>query len=128
MRPSPHDPPSRWARLRVDVNCGLRRGAWYPVVRLAKDRVVLEVTDDRVPVPRRLLQTVFSRPVQWSIVPLPEDAVNVPSDWGTRYVVCPACHARASLSGHPMDITCARCSGAFQVAWDEHYLRKKREP
>src|SRR5256885_16787536 len=28
MRPSPHDAPSRWARLRVNVNCGLRRGAW----------------------------------------------------------------------------------------------------
>jgi len=110
----------------VNVNCGLRRGAWYPVVRLAKDRAVLEVTDDRVPVPRRLLQTVFARPFHWSIVPLPDDAVNVPSEWGGRYVVCPACHARAPLSGHPMDLPCARCGGAFRIAWDEHYLRKRR--
>ena len=112
--------------MRVDVNCGLRRGAWYPVVRFVKDRAVLDVTDDRVPVPRRLLQTVFSAPLQWSIVPLPDDAVNVPSEWGGRYVVCPACHARAPLSGHPMDLPCARCGGAFRLAWDEHYLRKRR--
>ncbi|HLB82591.1 MAG TPA: hypothetical protein VJJ54_05830 [Gemmatimonadales bacterium] len=126
MAHSLHQPHFRWARLRVDVNCGLRRGAWYPVVRFVKDRVLLDVTDDRVPVPRRLLETVFSRPFHWSIVPLPDDAINVPSDWGTRYVVCPACHARAQLSGHPMDMTCSKCSGVFQVAWDEHYLRRKR--
>ncbi|HXL05408.1 MAG TPA: hypothetical protein VN964_00690 [Gemmatimonadales bacterium] len=112
--------------MRVDVNCGLRRGAWYPVVRFVKDRAVLDVTDDRVPVARRLLQTVFSPPLQWSIVPLPDDAVNVPGDWGTRYLVCPACHARAPLSGHPMDLPCARCGGVFRIAWDEHYLRKRR--
>jgi len=126
MGQSLHHPHSRWARLRVDVNCGLRRGAWYPVVRFVKDRAVLDVTDDRVPVPRRLLQTVFSAPLQWSIVPLPDDAVNVPSEWGGRYVVCPACHARAPLSGHPMDLPCARCGGEFRIAWDEHYLRKRR--
>jgi hypothetical protein len=117
---------SRWARLRVDVNCGLRRGAWYPVVRFVKDRAVLDVTDDRVPVPRRLLQTVFAPPLQWSIVPLPDDAVNVPSEWGTRYLVCPACQARAQLSGHPMDQSCPRCAGKFRIAWDERYLRRKR--
>jgi hypothetical protein len=111
--------------LRVNVNCGLRRGAWYPVVRLAKDRAVLEVTDDRVPVPRRLLQTVFSRPFHWSIVPLPEDAVNVPSDWGTRYAVCPACQGRAPISGFSLELACPHCRGVFAVAWDERYLRRR---
>ena len=110
----------------MNVNCGLRRGAWYPVVRLAKDRAVLEVTDDRVPVPRRLLQTVFARPFHWSIVPLPDDAVNVPTEWGGRYVVCPACQARAPLSGHPADMPCPHCGQTFQVAWDEHYLSSPR--
>ena len=119
-------PHSRWARLRVDVNCGLRRGAWYPVVRFVKDRAVLDVTDDRVPVARGLLQTTFTQPLQWSIVPLPDDAVNVPPEWGGRYLVCPACRARAPLSGHPMDVPCPHCGGVFRVAWDEHYLRKRR--
>jgi len=126
MGQSLHAPHSRWARLRVDVNCGLRRGAWYPVVRFVKDRAVLDVTDDRVPVPRRLLQTTFSRPFQWSIVPLPDDAINVPTAWGTRYLVCPNCQARAPISGHPVDLPCPKCGGVFQIAWDEHYLRKRR--
>src|SRR2546430_2286704 len=126
MRPSPHDAPSRWARLRVNVTCGLRRGAWYPVVRLAKDRAVLEVTDDRRPMPRRPLQTVFSRPVHWSIVPLPEGAVDVPSDWGTRYVRCPACQARAARSGHTPELPCPHCRQTFQVAWAEYYLSSPR--
>src|SRR5438477_13108799 len=99
-------PHSRWARLRVDVNCGLRRGAWYPVVRFVKDRAVLDVTDDRVPMPRHLLQTVFSQPLQWSIAALPDDAVNVPSECGVRYAVRPACAALAPLGGHPMDLPC----------------------
>jgi len=126
MGQSLHHPHSRWARLRVDVNCGLRRGAWYPVVRFVKDRAVLDVTDDRVPVARGLLQTTFTQPLHWSIVPLPDDAVNVPTEWGGRYVVCPACQARAPLSGHPMDQSCPQCSGVFRIAWDEHYLRPKR--
>jgi hypothetical protein len=108
----------------MDVNCGLRRGAWYPVVQFLKDRAVLEVTHDRLPVQRRFLETQFERPFRWSIVPLPADAVNVPSDWGTRYVVCPACCARAPISGHPLDLPCPQCQGVFRIAWDEHYLRK----
>ena len=32
-----------WARLQVDVNCGLRRGAWYPVLRITREDAVLEV-------------------------------------------------------------------------------------
>ena len=119
-------PHTRWARLRVDVNCGLRRGAWYPIVRFGKDRAVLEVTDDQVPVLRRLLQTSLSRPSMWSIVPLPDDAVNVPTAWGNRYIVCPNCQARAPLSGHPLDLPCPQCRGVFGIAWDEHYLRKRR--
>jgi hypothetical protein len=126
MGQSLHQPHSRWARLRVDVNCGLRRGAWYPVVRFGKSRAILDVTDDRVPVARDRLQITFTQPLQWSIVPLPADAVNVPSEWGGRYIVCPACQARAPLSGHPMDLPCPHCGGVFRIAWDEHYLRRKR--
>src|SRR5437899_12181408 len=126
MGQSLHHPPSRWARLRVDVNCGLRRGAWYPVVRFVKDRAVLDVTDDRVPVARGLLQTTFTQPLHWSIVPLPADAINVPSDWGGRYVVCPACHARAPLSGHPVDLTCPQYVVVFRIASHVHDWRRKR--
>ena len=60
--------PRAWARLRVDVNCALRRGAWYRAVRLTPSHVDLEVIRERVSVPRRLLQTLFAKPARWSVV------------------------------------------------------------
>ena len=93
--------PRAWARLRVDVNCALRRSAWYRAVRLTRDNVTLDVSRDRVPVPRRLLQTMFARPARWSVVPRPSDAVNLPSEWGTRYLVCPERRTSATQSTSP---------------------------
>ena len=118
-------PAQVWARLRVDVNCGLRRGAWYRVVRLTRDKVFLDVTRECVPVGRRLLQTVFQHPTRWTIVPLPQDAANVPPEWGTRYAVCPACHARAPIRDFPPDMRCPQCRGVFTIGWDEHYLKRR---
>ena len=117
--------PRAWARLRVDVNCALRRGAWYRAVRLTPSHVDLEVIRERVSVPRRLLQTLFAKPARWSVVPRPSDAVNLPDDWGSRYVVCPACHGRAPLSGYPQELPCPKCHAVFAVAWDEHYLKHR---
>lgn len=124
MRPTEHSPHA-WARLRVDVNCALRRGAWYRVVRLTRDRAVLDVTDERVPVARRLVQTVYQEPRRWTVVPLPRDAVNVPAEWGTRYTVCPACQARAPIADFPPEMACPQCRGVFAIAWDEHYLKRR---
>src|SRR5438874_334503 len=73
--------PVAWARPRVDVNCGLRRGGWYRVVQVTGAEAVLEVTPEPVPVRRRLRETVFRRPFRWSIVPRPRDARNGPSGW-----------------------------------------------
>jgi len=120
--------PVAWARLRVDVNCGLRRGGWYRVVQVTGAEAVLEVTPEPVPVPRRLLETVFRRPFLWSIVPRPRDARNVPSTWGNRYVVCPVCNTRAPIKGHPADLECPRCHGVFGIAWDERYLAPGANP
>ena len=124
MRPLDHSPHA-WARLRVDVNCALRRGAWYRVVRLSRDRAVLQVTRDRVPVERRLVQTVFQPPNRWSVVPRPADATDLPPrQWGQRYAVCPGCQGRAPISDFPPDMRCPHCRGLFAIAWDEQYLRK----
>lgn len=120
--------PVAWARLRVDVNCGLRRGGWYRVVQVTGVEAVLEVTPEPVPVPRRLLETVFRRPFRWSIVPRPRDARNVPKGWGDRYAVCPVCSARAPIKGHPADLECPRCHGVFGIAWDERYLAPGANP
>jgi len=117
--------PRAWARLRVDVNCALRRGAWYRAVRLTRDKVTLDVSRERVSLSRNVLQTTFARPARWSVVPRPSDAVNLPADWGSRYVVCPACQARAPISGFPYELACPHCRGLFAVGWDEHYLKRR---
>jgi hypothetical protein len=117
--------PRAWARLRIDVNRALRRGAWYRVVRMSRTEIVLDVTHERVPVPRRLLKTVFAKPTRWTIVPRPDDAVNMPSEWGSRYGVCPACQGRAPIGGFAPELPCPHCRGVFAVAWDEHYLKRR---
>jgi hypothetical protein len=111
--------------LRVDVNCALRSGAWYRVIRLTRDQAVLQVTRQHVPVGRRLLQTIFQPPTHWTVVPRPEDAANLPAQWGARYAVCPACQARAPLSDFPPDMRCPHCRGVFAIAWDERYLKRR---
>jgi hypothetical protein len=117
--------PRAWARLRVDVNRALRRGGWYRVDRLGRDQVVLDVLGERVSLPRRLFQTRFAQPIRWTVVPRPADAIHVPSDWGTRYLVCPACQARAPVSGFPVERPCPSCHAVFPIGWDEHYLKKR---
>src|SRR2546430_5875341 len=67
MEPIRDAVPGAWARLKQDVSCGLRRGAWYRVVGLTPDDAVLQVPRrERVRVPRRYLQTLFSRPRHWT--------------------------------------------------------------
>jgi hypothetical protein len=95
------------------------------VVRLTRDQVVLDVRRERVPVKRRLLQTVFAQPTHWSIVPRPKDALNLPAEWGSRYAVCPVCSARAPIADFPADMRCPQCDGVFAIAWDERYLKRR---
>lgn len=113
-----------WARLRVDVNCALRRGAWYRVVLFTHVNAILDVTRERVPVARRLLQTLFQQPTSWTVVPVPADAINLPPDWGTRYAVCPACQARAPIGEFSPDMRCPHCRGVYPIGWDERYLKR----
>ncbi|HEV8304997.1 MAG TPA: hypothetical protein VGQ25_08560 [Gemmatimonadales bacterium] len=111
----------QWARVRGDANCNVRRGAWYEVIRLTADEAVLDVNTRSLSVVRSLLQIVPLRPQRWSVVSRPQDAVNVPLSWGSRYAVCPGCRDRAPLKGHPTDLRCSRCNGVFAVAWDDPY-------
>ena len=112
---------SQWARVRGDVNCHVRRGAWYEVLRLTPDQAILDVDNRPLSVPRSSLQIVPLRPQRWSVVARPSDAVMVPLSWGSRYAVCPGCCSRTSLQGHPNEIRCSRCDGVFAVAWDDPY-------
>lgn len=112
----------QWARVRVDRNLHVRRGAWYPVVGVTSGEAVLEVNDGSVRVPTSDLQIVVNRPLKWSVVPMPRDAVDLPLSWGSRYAVCPNCRARAQLRQRPARLRCPNCQGDFEVAWNEEYL------
>ena len=109
----------RWGRLQADVNCQLRRGAWYRITKLASLEAVLDVNRRPVTVPECLLQVASTPPARWTIVPTPRNVVRL---WGTRYVVCPNCRDRARLEGRPRRMRCVRCKREFEVAWDEAYL------
>ena len=123
MEPTRDTLPGAWARLKQDVNCGLRRGAWYRVVGLTPEDAVLQVPRrERVRVPRRFLQTLFSRPRHWTVVPRSEHTQDLPDHWRARYAVCPVCRARAPITGYILDMQCAKCHGQFGIAWDERYL------
>src|SRR5260370_8616221 len=58
-----------WARVGPAGAHTLRRGAWYPVVRISSSNiVVLDVNRHNVPVDRRFLEIRFHPPGMWSIV------------------------------------------------------------
>jgi hypothetical protein len=111
----------QWARVHGDMNCHVRRGAWYEVLDLTPDEVILDVDNRPFSLPRSSLQIAPLRPEWWSVVARPSDAVMVPLSWGSRYAVCPGCRDRKPLRGHPAEIQCSRCGGVYPVGWDDPY-------
>lgn len=109
----------QWARLLTDLNIAVRRGAWYRIRRLGLLQAVIEVGGQELEVPAPFLEVTERPPRKWTVVARPRDAVRVPSDWGDRYAVCPACRARQRLVGRPRRMTCGACQGDFQVGWKE---------
>lgn len=105
-----------WARVTGDVNLGVRRGAWYEVVRLTPEAAWLDVSRRTLSVPRESLEIVTVRPDQWSVVPRPYDAVDLPVKWGSRYIVCPRCSQRAAVPEYPTEMQCPGCSGVFTTS------------
>src|SRR2546425_1571704 len=58
-----------WARVGRPGAHLLRRGAWYPVVRISSSHiVVLDVNRRNVPVDRRFLEIRYHPPERWSVV------------------------------------------------------------
>ncbi|HXF94779.1 MAG TPA: hypothetical protein VNI61_01635 [Gemmatimonadales bacterium] len=112
----------QWGRLQADVNCRLRRGAWYRVLRVAPLEAVVEVNRRPLPVPRYLIEIVSQPPRRWTVVPAPRAARQVAAHLGDAYLVCPSCRGRAPLRGRPRRAPCERCRTDFEVAWEEAYL------
>jgi hypothetical protein len=122
LRPEVELPDPQWARLQVDVNCRLRRGAWYRVADLTVGEARLDVNREQVPVARAALKIVSKPPHYWSIVSRPRDAKGIAASWGDRYAVCPSCRNRAQLRGAPGSMHCPRCSSTFRVGWEEWFI------
>jgi hypothetical protein len=112
---------SQWARIRPGLNYGLRRGAWYPVVRQTLVEAVLEVNQQPLAVPLPIVEIRPARPWLWTVVPLPRDAVNIPLSWGSRYAVCPNCRERMPLRRRITVLRCASCEREFEINWSERY-------
>jgi hypothetical protein len=111
-----------WGRLQMDVNCQLRRGAWYRVTERASLKAILDVNRQLLAVPHFLIEVISAPPRRWTVVPRPRNARVLPKDWGANYAVCPSCRERAALRGRPRQMECRRCRGRFEIAWDEAYL------
>jgi hypothetical protein len=109
----------QWARLKADVKCPLRRGAWYRVLKLTAADATLDVKGKPVDLSRAHLQLSPVAALHWSVVPSPKNAPRFPINWGARYAVCPNCRARAQLEGQPPGMRCHRCNGFFEINWNE---------
>jgi hypothetical protein len=112
----------QWARLKADVKCALRRGAWYRILKLTAAEAVLDVKGTPVALPRGHLQLSPAPALRWTVVPSPKTSPRFPATWGPRYAVCPNCRDRAPLEGQPPGMRCRRCNGFFEIAWNEASL------
>ena len=113
-----------WGRLQADVNCRLRRGAWYRILRVAPLEAVVDVNRRPIAVPRYLIEITSNPPRRWTIVPTPKAARRVFAEFGEAYAVCPSCRHRMALKGRPRRMQCSGCKYDFDVAWDEAYLEE----
>lgn len=108
-----------WARVQGEVNCELRRGAWYRVAGLTPAEAILEVNRRHVPVSADVVKIVSRPPRAWAVVERPRDATRLPATWGHRYAVCPGCRNRAALKRALQNMRCLRCDRTFPVAWHD---------
>jgi len=112
----------RWARVRAEASCELRRGAWYRVLRLTPHEVVLDVNSRPLGVSRSLLYMLPAHPGVWSVVPRPRHAGALPLSWGPRYAVCPSCRDRARLPASAASMRCTKCGGVYEIGWGDAYF------
>jgi hypothetical protein len=108
----------QWARLKADVKCTLRKGAWYRILKLTAADATVDVKGKPVAIPRGQLQLSPEPALRWSVVPSPKHP-RFPLAWGARYAVCPNCRDRAKIEGEPPSMRCHRCNGFFEIAWNE---------
>src|SRR2546430_14569352 len=99
-----------WARVGPSGAHTLRRGAWYPVVRISSSNiVVLDVNRHNVPGDRRFLEIRYHPPERWTIVRCePRVIERLGRIFPLAGAVCPAWRHRPGI-GAPTDrIECDR--------------------
>ena len=117
-------PAELWARLSQDVDCGLRRGAWYRTVYVGLAEVSLIVHGKERAFDRDTLEVIDTPPYRWTVVTGAANTTVIPPRWSKGYVVCPSCRMRQLPLGQPEVLRCERCNGLFEIAWDEAYLAR----
>jgi hypothetical protein len=110
-------PELQWARLKTDLHLGLRRGAWYRVIRELDTQVILDVEHQPRTVLREYLEFVSVRPDRWTIVERPSDVAGAAVGWGQSYGVCPQCTHREPLVHPVVEARCSKCHGTFLIDW-----------
>src|SRR3989449_3249754 len=112
----------RWARLQEDVDCKMRRGAWYRVTQVTGLKAIVEVNRQPLAVPSYAIEIVATPPRCWSVVPLPRRASRLATELGPRYGVCPSCRHRARLRQRARAQTCTPSQRRLGSARDAHHL------
>ena len=116
-------PETIWARLCEDVDCGIRRGGWYRALAVDTKSVIISIHGKKQEFPRHLFEIACSQPSRWTVVADAGNSTRIPPRWSRGYVVCPKCRWRQLLWGQPPNLRCDSCFEAFDVAWDEPYLK-----
>src|SRR2546430_16867975 len=80
-----------WARVKLDGDYPIRRGAWYRVTQFAKEHIILEPPGTFATVPRQAVELVGTPPRRWTVVPRPPGATWLPQRWGQHYCAWPGC-------------------------------------
>src|SRR2546426_854113 len=70
----------RWARLQEDVDCKMRRGAWYRVTQVTGLNAIVEVNRQPLAVPSYAIEIVATPPRCWTVVPLPRRASRLAAE------------------------------------------------
>ncbi len=115
-------PELSWARVNTDLHLGLRRGAWYRVIRETGSQVILDVDHQPATILREYLEFASVRPDRWTIVERPSDVAGAAAGWGQSYGVCPHCTHRAPLVHPAVEAHCSKCGGTFLIDWSASHL------
>ena len=110
-----------WARVGPSGAHTLRRGAWYPVVRISSSNiVVLDVNRKNVPVDKRLLEIRYQPPEGWTVVQCEARMQQrVGRLFPLTYAVCPSCRNRQAFATPSTELTCERCRTTAPLAPEE---------